>query len=70
MDLQITGTNMEIKPAIRSHAERKLGKLNRHLPLIIETKVEIAEEKTKSPQQHYLIRVTAVSYTHLTLPTN
>ena len=58
MDLQITGTNMEIKPAVRRYVERKLGKLNRHLPGIIESKVEIAEERTRSPQQRYLVRVT------------
>ena len=58
MELQITGTNMEIAPAVRRYVERKLGKLNRHLPNIIESKVEITEEKTRSRQQHYLVRVT------------
>ena len=58
MELQITGTNMEIAPAVRRYVERKLGKLNRHLPNIIESKVEISEEKTRSRQQHYLVRVT------------
>ena len=61
MELQITGTNMEITPAVRRYIERKLGKLSRHLPNIIEAKVEIAEEKTKSPQQHYLVRATVGS---------
>ncbi|MFC2007622.1 ribosome hibernation-promoting factor, HPF/YfiA family [Chloroflexota bacterium] len=58
MELQITGTNMELTPPVRSYAERKLGKLNQHFPNIILARVEISEEKTKSPQQHYLIRVT------------
>ena len=58
MELQVTGTNMEITPAVRRYIERKLGKLNRHLPKIIESKVEVSEEKTRSPQQHYLVRVT------------
>jgi putative sigma-54 modulation protein len=48
---------MEITPAVRRYIERKLGKLDRHLPRIIESKVEVSEEKTRSPQQHYLIRV-------------
>jgi len=61
MELQIAGTNMELTPAVRRYVERKLGKLNRHLPGIIESKVEISEEKTKSPQQHYLVRVTVTS---------
>ena len=58
MELQITGINMEIISSTRRYIERKLGKLNRHLPHIIESKVEISEEKTKSPQQRYLVRMT------------
>jgi putative sigma-54 modulation protein len=57
MELQIAGTNMELAPAARRYVERKLGKLGRHLPGIIDCRVEISEEGTKSPQQHYLVRV-------------
>ena len=57
MKLQITGKNLELTPPIRRHIERKLSKLNQHLPNIIESKVEITEEKTKSPQQHFIVRV-------------
>ncbi len=57
MKLQITGRNIDLSPAVRQYIERKLGKLNRHLPNIIETRVEISEEKTKSPQQHYTVQV-------------
>ncbi len=58
MELRITGINLELTPTVRRYIERKLGKLNHHLPNIIESKVEISEEKTKSPRQHYLVRVT------------
>ncbi len=61
MEMQITGTNMELTPAVQRYVKRKLGKLSRHLPNIIESRVEISEEKTKSPQQHYLVRVTVSS---------
>ena len=61
MELQIAGTNVELTPAAQRYVERKLGKINKHLPGIIETKVEISEEKTRSPQQHYLVRVTVNS---------
>jgi putative sigma-54 modulation protein len=61
MELQITGTNIELNPAAQRYVERKLGKLSRHLPNIIECRAEIVEEKTKSPQQHYLVRVTVSS---------
>jgi len=58
MELQITGKNMELTPAVRRYIERKLGKLNRHLPNIIESKVEVSKERTKSPQQNFVVRVT------------
>jgi len=61
MELQIAGTNTEITPAAQQYVERKVAKLNKHLPGIIDIKVEISDEKTKSPQQRYLVRVTVNS---------
>jgi len=62
MELQITGkNNIELSPAVHRYIERKLGKLSRHLSNIIESKVEISEEKTKSPQQRFVIQVTVDS---------
>jgi putative sigma-54 modulation protein len=61
MELQIAGTNMEITSETQRYVELKLGKLNRHKPDIIDIKVEISEESTKSPQEHYLVRVTIQS---------
>jgi len=61
MELQLSGTNIEIKSEVQLYVERKLGKINKHLPDIIDTKVEISEEKTKSPQERYLVRVTVNS---------
>jgi putative sigma-54 modulation protein len=58
MELQITGKNMELTAAVHQYVERKLGKLNRYLPSIRKSKVEIFEEKTKSPQQHYVVQAT------------
>jgi putative sigma-54 modulation protein len=61
MELHIAGTNMEITPETQRYVELKLGKLNRHKPDIIDIKVEISEESTKSPLAHYLVRVTIQS---------
>ena len=58
MELRIIGKNIELIPTVHQYIERKLGKLNRHLPNIIESKVEVSEEKTKSPQQRFIVRVT------------
>ena len=61
MELQITGKNVEISSEVRQYIERKLGKLSRHLRNIMESKVEISEQKTKSPQQHFVVQATIES---------
>ncbi len=61
MELHIAGTNMEITPETQRYVERKLGKLNRHKPDIIDVKAEISREGTKSPQAQFLLRVTVQS---------
>ena len=58
MELRINGKNTEVLPTARDYIERKLGKLARHLPQIMESKVEITEEKTKSPKQHFVVQIT------------
>lgn len=61
MELQITGKNIELTPEVRHYIERKLSKMSRHLSNIMKSDVEIFEEKTKSPQQHYVVQVTVDS---------
>jgi putative sigma-54 modulation protein len=61
MELQIAGTNTELAPRAHNYIERKLSKLNKHLPQIIDFKVEVSQEQTKSPQQRYLVRATVNS---------
>jgi putative sigma-54 modulation protein len=61
MELHIAGTNMEITPETQRYVERKLGKLNRHKPDILDIKMEISREGTKSPLSQYLVRVTLQS---------
>jgi len=58
MELQITGKNIDLSSAVHRYAERKLGKLNRYLPNIIESKVDIFQEETKSPQQRFVVQMT------------
>ena len=56
MELQITGQNMEVSAEVRRYLERKIDKLARHFPNIIESIVEITQEKTRSPQQQLVVR--------------
>jgi len=58
MELQITGKNVEISSEVRQYIERKLGKLSRHLRHITESKVELSEQKTRSPEQHFVVQAT------------
>ena len=58
MELQITSQNIDLSPGVRRYFERKLGKLSRHLPSIMECKVEISEEKTKSPEHRFVVKTT------------
>jgi len=58
MELQITSQNIDLSPGVRRYVERKLSKLSRHLPSIMECKVEIIEGKTKSPEQRFVVKAT------------
>jgi len=59
MELNVTSKGIELSPETKKNIQRKLVSLNRHLRNIKEVKVEIVEEKTKSRQHRFLVRVTA-----------
>jgi len=61
MELQITGKNIKLTPAVRKYIEQKLDKISRHLPKISDSKIELTEEKAKSPQQRFAVRITVKS---------
>jgi putative sigma-54 modulation protein len=58
MELQITGTHVSIDEPTQRYIESKVGKLDKHLPDIIDIKIEVSLEKTRSPQEHFLVRGT------------
>ena len=57
MEMQIAGTNLEISESEQGYIESKINKLTKHLPDIIDIKVEVAHEKTKSPDETIVVRV-------------
>jgi putative sigma-54 modulation protein len=59
MELHITSKNIELTSETQQYIRRKLGRFNRHLRNIMETKIEVSEEKTQSQQHRFLARVTA-----------
>jgi putative sigma-54 modulation protein len=47
---------------VRQLIEKKLGKLDRHLPDIRDYKVEIARDKAKATKEHFVVQVTIDSH--------
>lgn len=65
MDLQILGKNIEITDAIQNYAQKKMDRLSRYLSEISEAKIEVTEEKTRSPQDRYTAQITIRNKGHL-----
>jgi putative sigma-54 modulation protein len=58
MELQVVGKNVEVTQQLREYLGKKMDKLTRHLTDLDEGKVEIHEEKTKSPNHRVKVQVT------------
>jgi len=58
MQLVLKGKNFVISDRIRSYVEKKVGRLDRYLPDINETRVEITQEKTKSAKDRKVVQIT------------
>ena len=58
MELTIQSRNVEINDRVRSHIERKLGQLNRHLLGISGVTVELASEPTRAQRDRIVAQVT------------
>jgi putative sigma-54 modulation protein len=58
MQLVLKGKNFIISDRIREYVEKKVGKLDRYLPDIDETRIEITEEKTKSAKDRKIVQIT------------
>jgi putative sigma-54 modulation protein len=58
MQLVLTGKNFVVSDRVREYVEKKVEKLDRYLPSIDETRVEISQEKTKSAKDRNVVQVT------------
>ena len=58
MELSITGQNVEILPTVQSYVEKKLKKINRHLPNAKTAKVELRELKARKTKFRFKAQVT------------
>lgn len=51
MNVVVYGMNITISERDKEYAEKKLGKLDRYLPNIIEARIELGNEKNKNKEQ-------------------
>ena len=59
MDLTITGKNLEINDTIRKYVEKKIGRLDRYLPNIIDGRVELTvAEGARAAEDRQIAQVT------------
>ncbi|MCB0193126.1 MAG: ribosome-associated translation inhibitor RaiA [Anaerolineae bacterium] len=57
MQLVFTGKNFVVSDRVKEYVEKKMGKLDRYLP-VQEARVEISQEKTKSANDRNIVQVT------------
>lgn len=58
MQLQVKGRNLVVSDALRSYAERKLGKLDKHVHELTRVEVELAVEKNPSVAENQVAEAT------------
>lgn len=58
MQLAISGRNLEITDSLRSYVEKKIGRLDRYLPNVIDARVELAVENTRAAKDRQIAQVT------------
>lgn len=58
MALVLTGKNMNLYEDTKAYIEKKVSKFDRFLPDILDTRVEISKEATKSSQDRFIAEIT------------
>lgn len=59
MQLSITGKNIEVTDTLRHYVEKKIGRLDRYLPQIIDGRVELTEEEgARAAEDRQIAQVT------------
>ena len=58
MELHVKGKNLQVSDAIRSYAERKLSKLDKHVSKPVRVELELAVEKNPSIAENQVAEAT------------
>ncbi|MSQ33672.1 MAG: ribosome-associated translation inhibitor RaiA [Dehalococcoidia bacterium] len=62
MDLLIKGKNLEVGDEVRRYVERKIGRLDRYLPLMSEGTIELVHEPTRAASDQFVAQATLNSH--------
>ncbi len=58
MELTITAKNVALSEALKRYVNKKFGRLDQRLPRILEAKLVVMRQATKSPQHRYTAEIT------------
>src|SRR3954454_4432696 len=58
MQLQVKGKNLEVSESIRTYAERKLAKLDKHVHTLTRVEIELAVERNPSVADNQVAEAT------------
>ena len=58
MDIRIHSHSMDVSDRLRDHIERKTTRLDRYMPGIVEVRVDLSEESTRSAGERFIAQVT------------
>ncbi len=58
MDIEIQGNNLRVTDALSSYVHKKLGKIDRYLPNIMEVRVELTHEHTRRGEDLSVAQIT------------
>jgi putative sigma-54 modulation protein len=61
MEIVVRGRNVTVTERVQEYVEKKIGKLERYLPIIDEARMELSQEETRSAQHRMIAQLTVRS---------
>ncbi len=61
MEIVVRGRNVSVTERVQEYVEKKIGKLERYLPIIDEARMELSQEETRSAQHRMTAQLTVRS---------
>jgi len=61
MEIVVRGRSVNVTERVQEYVEKKVGKLERYLPIIDEARMELSQEETRSAQHRMIAQLTVRS---------